>query len=130
MIAGLQVVARGLRHLNQRGYIYIWTNVLWALLTLPLVTAPAAWAGLVKVTYAAQTQPTAEISLFWEGFRQNLRRGLVMFALNVIVIVINVTNLVAYGGQTGLVVDFARTFWILTLPCGSRFSFTCGRCCM
>lgn len=115
MIAGLQAVWRGLRHLNQRGYVYIWANVLWALLTLPLVTAPAAWAGLVKVSHAAYTQPTADIGLFWQGFRQNLRRGLVLFVLNVVVIVLNVTNLSAYAGQTGLVVDFARAVWLLTL---------------
>ena len=115
MIAGLRAVWRGLRHLNERGYTYIWTNVLWALLTLPLVTAPAAWAGLVKVSHAAQTQPRVEIGLFWDGFRQNLRRGLVMFVLNVIVIVVNVVNLAAYGGQTGLAASFARGVWILAL---------------
>lgn len=115
MVEGLQVVWRGLRHLNERGYTYIWANVLWALLTLPLVTAPAAWAGLVKVSYTALSQPTAEISLFWEGFRQNFRRGLVMFVLNVIIIVVNVSNLTAYSQQTGVEVAFARMVWILAL---------------
>ena len=115
MVTGLRAVGRGLRHLNQRGYVYIWVNVLWALLTLPLVTAPAAWAGLMKVSHAAYTQPTVDISLFWQGFRQHIWRGLLLFLLNVIVIVINVTNLASYTGHSGLAVDFARAVWLLAL---------------
>lgn len=115
MISGFRAVGRGLRHLNQRGYVYIWVNILWVLLTLPLVTAPAAWAGLVKVSHAAYTQPTVDIALFWQGFRQNLGRGLVLFVLNVIVIVVNVTNLASYADQTGLAIDFARAVWLLAL---------------
>lgn len=115
MAAGLRAVWRGLRHVNQQGYVYIWSNVLWALLSLPVVTAPAAWAGLVKVSHAAHTRPTAEISLFWEGFREHFRHGLVLLVLNVVILVVNISNIASYSRQPGLLWDIGRLVWVLTL---------------
>lgn len=115
MADGLRAWWRGLRHLNQRGYIYIWANVLWALLSLPLVTAPAAWAGLVRMSYRAHTRPTADVNDFWEGFKENLGRGAALALLNAVIILVNVTNISAYRSQSGLLVDVLRLVWVLAL---------------
>lgn len=115
MTEGLRVFWQGLRHLNHRGYIYIWANFLWFVLSLPVITAPAAWAGLIKMSRAAYLTPTADLNDFWEGFRENLKRGALMALLNVILVVVNVSNLMAYQDQTGLSALLMRIIWILTL---------------
>lgn len=106
---------RALRHLNHRGYIYIWGNLWCVLLSLPLITAPAAWAGLVKMTRRAYATPAADLNDFWAGFRENLRRGAVVGVLNVAIVGINLVNLFAYSGQRGLVSDLMRVVWVLAL---------------
>ncbi|MBZ0281918.1 MAG: DUF624 domain-containing protein [Anaerolineae bacterium] len=116
MIAGLRVCWRAIRHLNHKGHIYIWANLLWVGLSLPIITAPAAWAGLVKMSHRAHTQPTASIDDFWEGFRENLKRGAVMALLNVVVIGINLFNLLSYASAPPtLPVLMLRWLWIFIL---------------
>jgi uncharacterized membrane protein YesL len=115
MIAGLLTCWRGFRHLNHRGYIYIWANLLWVLLSLPIVTAPAAWAGLIKMSHIAYTERHADLADFWDGFKENLRRGLVMTALNIVVVGINISNLAAYQNQSGLLFLALRWLWIVAL---------------
>ncbi|MCC7209946.1 MAG: DUF624 domain-containing protein [Anaerolineae bacterium] len=115
MITGLRAVWRGVRHLNHRGYIYIWANVLWLVCSLPLVTAPAAWAGLVHMSHLAHEGPTANIRDFWDGFRANLRRGLLLALLNALVIVVNISNLIAYQHMSGVEFVALRVFWVTAL---------------
>lgn len=112
MGAALWVWWRALRHLNRRGYTYVWANVLWFILTLPVFTAPAAWAGLVKMSRRAQTSPHGDLHDFWEGFRENLGRGVVMSLVNLLVIVVNVTNLLAYRYHTDIVTAMMRVVWL------------------
>ncbi len=115
MIAGLRVWWRALRHLNEQGYIYVWANLLWAVLSLPIITAPAAWAGLVRMSMVAHTTPTASIHDFWQGFRDNLRPGILLGLLNIVIIVVNVSNLQAYREQSGVLLVLLRMVWLLTL---------------
>lgn len=115
MLAGLRAVWRGLRHLNHRGYIYIWANLLWVACSLPIITAPAAWAGLVNMSHVAHEGPTATVRDFWDGLRANLRRGLVLGILNALIIVVNVSNLIAYQGRPGVEFMALRLFWLATL---------------
>ncbi len=115
MVDGLRAWWRALRHLNHRGYIYIWANVLWFVLSLPVVTAPAAWAGLVKMSRRAYLQPSVSLEDFWEGFRENLGRSVVLSILNIVVIGINVVNIRAYSGEQGLMFDVLRALWVLVL---------------
>jgi uncharacterized membrane protein YesL len=113
--AGLKAWWRGIAHFNQRGYAYIWANVIWFVLSLPLITAPAAWAGLVKMTHRAQSSPTTDLRDVWEGFKENLVRGIIMAALNALVIGINVWNLLAYRYDDGATVIALRVVWLTVL---------------
>lgn len=115
MIDALRVVWRALRHLNHRGYVYIWANFAALLCSLPIITAPAAWAALVKLSYQAHLSPTTDLDDFKDGLKENLRRGLLMGVLNLIVVGINVVNLMGYTGQSGTLVGVMRFVWVGTL---------------
>lgn len=112
MLDALKVWWRSILHLNHRGYIYVWGNLLWVVLSLPIVTMPAAWAGLVKMSHAAHHSPTADIHVMWGGFKENIRRGLLLFMLNVAVIGINIANLSAYRDDIGVFVVALRVVWV------------------
>ena len=115
MLDGLRAGWRGLQHLQYRGYQYIWANVLWIVLSLPIVTAPAAWAGLIRFSYYAHRQPTVSFDVFWQGFRENLKRGAVIGILNVVIVVVNVANLYAYQYETGTWATILRLVWLFAL---------------
>ncbi|MBC8099531.1 MAG: hypothetical protein H7Y11_08810 [Armatimonadetes bacterium] len=114
-MAAFSVMRAALRHLNQRGYIYIWANLAAVACALPIVTAPAAWAGLVKLSYNAHLTPSADLGDYWEGFREQLGRGLLLSLLNVVVVGVNVVNLLAYAGDGGLGMHLIRAVWIAAL---------------
>lgn len=115
MLTGLRAAWRGLGHLNRRGYIYVWANVLWAVMTLPVITAPAAWAGLVRLSYVAHRQPSVGLDDFWAGFRQNLGRSLPISLANILIVGISISNLVSYASETGAGMVALRSVWILSL---------------
>lgn len=115
MLDSFRAFRRAFTHLNHRGYIYIWANVLWFALSLPIITAPAAWAGLVRMSHRAHIGPTADIHDFLEGFKENLGRGFVLTLLNAFIILLNISNLTAYRQESGLLFDVLRFVWILIL---------------
>lgn len=115
MIEGAQVLWRAFRQVNQRGYVYIWANILWFILSLPLITAPAAWGALVYLSRQMQLTPTSNLSDFWQAFRENLWRGAGLALVNLIVIVINISNLLAYRDVSGPFILLLRGVWLLTL---------------
>jgi uncharacterized membrane protein YesL len=115
MIDGLKMGWRGWQHLQYRGYQYIWANVLWIALSLPIITAPAAWAGLTRFSYYAHRQSSVSFDEFWLGFRESLKRGVVIGILNVVVVVVNVSNLYAYQTAQGLGVTILRIVWLIAL---------------
>lgn len=116
MMAALSALWRGFLAFNQRAYVHIWGNMLWFVLSIPLVTAPAAWAGLVMLTRRAQTSPSAvEVRTVWEGFKLHFRRGLIVALLNVVILVVNGSNLLAYQNLNDGVGLGLRGFWSLVI---------------
>lgn len=113
MIAAGRAAVRGWRHLNDRGYIYVWLNVLWALLTLPIVTAPAAWGALVGVSWRMQRDPQVDARAFWGEFRANLPRGLLISLANFVVAFFTYYNLAAYSNVPGVGAIALRVAWVL-----------------
>ncbi len=114
MVDGLRAVGRGLRSVQTAGYAYIWANLAFVVLSLPLVTLPAAWSALVRVAYQAQTHPAeADLALFWGAFRANLLRALPWGLLNALFAVINFGNLAAYADAPGIGAALLRGVWIL-----------------
>ena len=115
MLAALSLCRRTVSHLNHRGYIYVWANVLWFLLSLPIITAPAAWAGLVNLSRQAHLNRTATLNDFWAGFGMNLWRGVLMTVLNIIIIGLNLFNLGIYSNTTDFTTLALRSIWWLIL---------------
>jgi len=115
MLAGIRASWRGLRHFNHRGYIYIWGNLIWVILSLPIITAPAAWAGLVKMSFLAQTTPTANVNDLWEAFRTYWREGILMGIANILIVGLNLYNLAVYWDANGQIFILLRYIWVFIL---------------
>jgi len=78
---------------------------------LPVITAPAGFAGLVKLSRAAYRGEHADLNIFWCGVRKNLRRGTILGIISLLVVVVNVSNLNTYAEPT-LFSSAIRTIWL------------------
>ncbi len=114
MLSALKVTGRAFRHLNGNGFIYVWANLAFVLFSLPIVTMPAAWAGLARLSYHAIRQPHAGFDEFMGGFKEWFLRGIPLAIANLAVLVLNGFNLLKYPGTS--IGDWAlRLFWIAFL---------------
>lgn len=111
---GLRAAWRGLANFRLAGYAYIWTNLAFVALCLPVITAPAAYSALMRVGHLAHTSPPdADLAAFWETFRANLRRALPWGLGNALFAVINFNNLIAYAPFSSPLVLALETLWIV-----------------
>jgi uncharacterized membrane protein YesL len=114
MLDGLRVTGRGLGNFRHRGYSYIWTNLAFVALSLPVITAPAAYSALMRIGHLAHTAPDeADLAAFWEAFKTNLLRALGWGFANTIFALINFNNLIAYAGIDTPLVAALETIWII-----------------
>lgn len=114
MLRGLAAVWGGVGHVYGRMFSYVGVNLLWLVCSLPIVTAPAAWAGLCRFSYHALRHPTADISEYWAGFRATLGRGLVIGVINVVLVITSVSNLIAYPARDNdPLIAVLRIAWIM-----------------
>lgn len=111
MRSAFQVIKQALSHFYGRMHVYVPANVLWLLLSLPLITAPAAWAGLCALGYKSVRQPTSEVADFWAGFRAHLRRTLLLGLIGLVLVVTSVSNLIAYRANVGTEFTLLRLVW-------------------
>lgn len=112
MGAALRAVVKALNDVRLNGYTYIWANVAFCVLCLPVVTAPAAYAALCHVARAARVQPwEADLSLFWEAFRASFWRALPWGAAHAIFVIINAGNLIAYAQRPEPEWMLLRALW-------------------
>ncbi len=115
MIAGLRAGIRGLAHLGRRSYLYVWANLFWVFFTLLIVTAPAAWAGLVRLGFVAHREPLVTLDDFWRGFRETWRISIVLAPVNAVALVVTISNLISYAPETGLGFVILRIIWLGSL---------------
>ena len=106
----LRIWWRACRHMQHRGYVYIWANFCFVIVALPIVTAPAGFAGLVKLSRALQQGECADLNTFWAGVRENLVRGTFLGALTLAVLIVNMSNLATNEVSTSLDVSL-RIIW-------------------
>ncbi len=112
MIDGLRAIYEGLNSLRIQGYTYIWANMAFVVLSLPLVTAPAALSALFRVSYIARTEAhEADLALFWECFRANIFKTLPWGVLHAGFVIVNFMNLIVYQDTPGIFQGF-RLVWI------------------
>lgn len=114
MWSGLRAVRIGLSNFRNVGYAYIWANLAFVALSLPILTAPAAYSALMRIGHLAFTDPSeADLSAFWDTFKANLRRSLPWGLANLLFAVINFNNLVAYARIDTPLVTALEMFWFL-----------------
>ena len=113
-MAALRVWRHAWRHLRHRGYVYVWANLCFVVVALPILTAPAGFAGLVKLSRALQRDERADLNTFWAGVRENLGRGIALGTLSLAILVVNLSNLAVYEVSTSLDVSL-RIVWIIAI---------------
>jgi len=114
VIDGLRVVLQALNDVRRQGYVYIWANLAFVALSLPVVTMPAALVALFTVSHHAQTEARgADLDLFWETFKAHVWKalpwGLAMAAFGFVV----ASNLISYAPYNGPVIQILRVGWML-----------------
>jgi len=90
------------RHLG----MLVVANILWLLLCLPIVTWPAATAGLFHLVRRVVQEELdasprdANLGDFWNGFRQYWLRSSVLAAIDLAGVVVIAVALIFYGSRT------------------------------
>lgn len=89
-------------------------NVVWFVVSLPIVTAPPAAGALIYATNRIANGKPAGISVFFEGFRLHFWRSWAWGLVNIVVAVVLVSNYLFYGQLDESLSIWARGF-VLTL---------------
>ncbi len=108
-----RILWRAFQEVRLKGYAYIWANLAFVALCLPVFTAPAALSALFRVSYEAQTSPsTADLALFWQNFKANIGRGVVWGVAHGVFAFINFSNLISYANADDPLWSALRFVWI------------------
>ena len=78
---------------------------------LPVITAPAGFAGLVKLSHAVYRGEHVDLNIFWCGVCKNLRQGTILGIISLLVVVVNISNLNTYVEPTPFS-SAIRTIWL------------------
>jgi uncharacterized membrane protein YesL len=113
VVAGLRAVWRGLVVFERFGWVFIVANLFAVLLSLPLLTAPLALAGLAHMAHAAHNAPTAHPDDFWRGVRRYFGHGLLLGGLNIAFWGVLYVNFAVYAQQTGALFILLRGVWFI-----------------
>jgi uncharacterized membrane protein YesL len=113
VIEGVRAVWRGLVVFERFGWVFIVANLFAVLLSLPLLSAPLAFAGLAHMAHNAHAAPTAHPDDFWRGVRRYFWHGLLLGALNLAFWAVLYVNFAAYAQQTGALFWLLRGIWFI-----------------
>ncbi len=113
MGAGLRAVWRGVLIFERFGWVFIVANLFAMLLSLPILTAPLAFAGLAHMAYAAHSAPTVHPDDFWRGVRRYRWQGLLLGALNFVFWALLYVNFATFSRQTGTFFWLLRGVWFM-----------------
>ena len=80
-----QITWISLRDTYEEMFILVGVNLLTLLLCIPVVTAPPALAGLHNLGFFIATEKRIELSVYWQGFRENLLYSWKLAALNIFI---------------------------------------------
>jgi len=104
----------------QRIGLLLATNILWWLLTLPLITWPPATAGLFHVVRRLTNLDESEQTTwrhFFEGFRYYWLKSWQLMAINLILGLVIVYGFIFYFNQTGSILRYVAipVFYMMLL---------------
>lgn len=119
MIGAGKSLWRGVQVFERYGHIFVIANIFAALLSLPIITAPAAWGGLCRLARVAHSGPSANINDFWAGFRESFGRGLIVGVIGAAGGFVLYANYTTYVLQSGLLFMALRVVWLTALVMGA-----------
>jgi uncharacterized membrane protein YesL len=108
-----RVFALAWRDLWEEMWLLMQANVLWLVLSLPVITLPPATAGLFAVTNRLANGESARMRDFFAGFRAYFLRSWLLVLANAVLPVVIFGNFYFYLGSEGLLFVFLFGFWIL-----------------
>jgi uncharacterized membrane protein YesL len=91
-------------------FILVAANLLWFFLSIPIVTMPAATAGLNLLANELAHERRVQLSLFWTGFKQYFWPALGVGAINLFLFLVLVSNFLFYAQ-----IEARWTPWVLGL---------------
>lgn len=103
---------KGLRIFWDELPTFVVCNLLWFVLSIPLITAPAATSALYYVADLAARHKRVAIADFFAGFKQYLAKGTLLGLLNVAVGVLLAVNILFYANLASTWADILLAIWI------------------
>jgi uncharacterized membrane protein YesL len=95
-------------------FLMVGANLLWALLAIPVVTLFPATMGVYYLTYEKANGRRVEFDYFWQGFREYFGKAWALGAINTVVTVLLVVNIMFYAQQPN-VLFYLTIVWIYAL---------------
>lgn len=103
---------KGLRVFWDELLTFVVCNLLWFVLSIPLITAPAATSALYCVADLAARDKRVAVADFFAGFKQYLAKGTLLGLLNVAAGVLLAVNILFYANLASTWADILLAIWI------------------
>jgi len=110
-----RAIGRGLRFYERYTYLYLQANLVFVVLCLPVVTAPAAYGAMIHMANVAHKRTFTSFAEFWEAFRYGFRRSLILGVLNAVFFIIIYVNFSYFASQQTLPFVLLRVVWTILL---------------
>lgn len=99
MGSALRVVGHAFRDWWDEMFLMVGVNLMWALLAIPVITLFPATMGAYNLTYDKAHGRRVEFELFWQGFRQYFGKAWALGAINLVVTILLIVNILFYLNQ-------------------------------
>jgi uncharacterized membrane protein YesL len=99
MGSAFRAIGRSFRDWWDEMFLMVGVNLMWALLALPVVTLFPASMGAAYLTYEKVRGRRVEFDLFWKGFRRYFGKSWALGAINTVVTLLILVNIVFYLQQ-------------------------------
>ncbi|MHB0875545.1 MAG: DUF624 domain-containing protein [Anaerolineae bacterium] len=114
MGSAFRTIGRSFRDWWDEMFLMVGINLVWALLALPVVTLFPATMGAMNVAYDKVRGRRVEFDLFWKGFRRYFGKSWALGAINTIVTILIIVNIVFYLQQPSWLF-YLTIIWIYAL---------------
>ncbi len=105
------IMGRTLKAAYDELFLCVFLSVMWWLGTILIVTSAPATMGLHQVANRIANYKRVDNSFFWEGAKQNIGRGWLLYAINIIVPLAIFFNIWFYFNSQGWLRAFG-VFWL------------------
>ena len=114
MGSAFRAIGRSFRDWWDEMFLMVGINLVWALLALPVVTLFPATMGAMSVASEKARGRRVEFELFWRGFRRYFGKSWALGAINSVVTILIVVNIVFYLQQPSWLF-YVTIIWLYVL---------------